>query len=165
MPRHLIRGDIGEFVEGKFLKITDRKKEIFKTSGGKYIIPQAMENKFKESRFIEQIYVMGDGQKYPSALIVPNFEFIREWVTRKGIKDDLSTNGHIIGHQKIVDRIQREVDIFNEGFGQWEKIKQFRLLPSEFTIEGGELTPTLKLKRKKILEKYQKEFDSIYTVS
>jgi long-chain acyl-CoA synthetase len=158
-------GDIGEFIEGKFLKITDRKKEIFKTSGGKYIIPQAMENKFKESRFIEQIYVMGDGQKYPSALIVPNFEFIREWATRKGIKDDLSTNGHIIGHQKIIDRIQREVDLFNEGYGQWEKIKQFRLLSNEFSIEGGELTPTLKLKRKVILAKYQKEFDSIYKES
>jgi long-chain acyl-CoA synthetase len=155
-------GDIGEFVEDKFLKITDRKKEIFKTSGGKYIIPQAMENKFKESRFIEQIYVMGDGQKFPSALLVPNFGFVREWAGRKGISDDLSTNELILGHKKIQDRFQIEVDLFNEGFGQWEKIKRFRLLPKEFSIDGGELTPTLKLKRKFILAKYQNEFDSIY---
>ncbi|MGJ8661670.1 MAG: AMP-dependent synthetase/ligase [Bacteroidota bacterium] len=156
-------GDIGEFVDGKFLKITDRKKEIFKTSGGKYIIPQAMENKFKESRFIEQIYVMGDGQKYPSALIVPNFDFSREWAKRKGIKEDISSNANLITNEIIVKRIQKEVDSFNEGFGQWEKIKQFRLLPTEFSIEGGELTPTLKFKRKIILAKYQTEFNSIYS--
>jgi len=155
-------GDIGEFIEGKFLKITDRKKEIFKTSGGKYIIPQAMENKFKESRFIEQIYVMGDGQKYPSALLVPNFNFVREWAKRKEMKEDISSNSALIQNESIVKRIQKEVDIFNEGFGQWEKIKQFRLLPNEFTIEGGELTPTLKFKRKIILEKYKQEFESIY---
>ncbi|MFA7274690.1 MAG: long-chain fatty acid--CoA ligase [Crocinitomicaceae bacterium] len=155
-------GDIGEFQEGIFLKITDRKKEIFKTSGGKYIIPQAMENKFKESRFIEQIYVMGDGQKFPSALVVPNFAFALEWAKRKGIQEDLSTNEKIIANERIQKRIQKEVDLFNEGFGQWEKIKQFRLLAKEFSIDGGELTPTLKLKRKIILAKYQKEFDSIY---
>ncbi len=156
-------GDIGEFIEGKFLKITDRKKEIFKTSGGKYVIPQAMENKFKESRFIEQIYVMGDGQKYPSALIVPNFEFTREWAKRKGIKDDISSNDQLIANETIIKRFQKEVDSFNKDYGQWEKIKQFRLLPKEFSIDGGELTPTLKLKRKIILEMYQKEYNSIYS--
>lgn len=155
-------GDIGEFVEGKFLKITDRKKEIFKTSGGKYIIPQAMENKFKESRFIEQIMVMGEGKKYPCALIVPNYEFVKEWAERKNLSVDTKTNATLIASQEVVDRIQKEVNLFNEQFGQWEKIKRFALLPSELSIEGGELTPTLKLKRKIIKEKYLTLFESCY---
>lgn len=154
-------GDIGEFVQTKFLKITDRKKEIFKTSGGKYIIPQAMENKFKESRFIEQIIVMGEGRKYPCALIVPNYAFVREWAGRKKIKlsDD---NQSLIDSTEVIDRIQQEIDLLNQGFGQWEKIKKFALLPNEMSIEGGELTPTLKLKRKIIKTKYESLFESCY---
>lgn len=155
-------GDIGEFIKGKYLKITDRKKEIFKTSGGKYIIPQAMENKFKESRFFEQVMIMGESQKFPSALIVPNFGFIREWNDFKQLKLDIDTNENLITNEKVIARLHKEINRFNEGFGQWEKIKEFRLLPAEMSVEGGELTPTLKLKRKKILAKYSDLFDSIY---
>ncbi len=155
-------GDIGEFVENKFLKITDRKKEIFKTSGGKYVVPQAMENKFKESRFIEQIMVIGEGRKYPAALIVPPYDFIKEWAKRKNIDLGDASNENIAKHPKVIERIDREVQNFNKEYGNWEKIKSFRLLSNELSIEGGELTPTLKLKRKKILEKYNQLIEDIY---
>lgn len=155
-------GDIGEFVENKFLKITDRKKEIFKTSGGKYIVPQLLENRFKESRFIEQIMVIGEGQKFPAALIVPNYAFVTEWARRKGIQLDASSNAALIANEKVVERIHQEVMEINKNFGNWEQIKKFELLAAEMSIEGGELTPTLKLKRKKILEKYQELHDRIY---
>lgn len=155
-------GDIGEFQEGKFLKITDRKKEIFKTSGGKYVVPQAMENKFKESRFIEQIMVIGEGRKYPSALIVPSFDFIKEWAKRKGHDLGSGSNAEIIGSEQVQKRIQVEVDAMNEGYGHWEQLKNVRLLDQEFSVEGGELTPTLKLKRKFILEKYAAIVENIY---
>ena len=155
-------GDIGEFVDGKFLKITDRKKEIFKTSGGKYVVPQAMENKFKESRFIEQIMVLGEGRKYPSAFIVPPFDFIKEWAKRKHIDLGDNSNETIANHPKVIERIEKEIQSFNKGYGNWEMIKSFRILPQELSIEGGELTPTLKLKRKKILEKYAVLIEEIY---
>ncbi len=155
-------GDIGIFQEGKFLKITDRKKEIFKTSGGKYIAPQGMENKFKESRFIEQIMVIGEGEKFPSALIVPSFVFVKEWATRKGLDFENLSNEEIAAHPKLHERINQEVSALNKEYGNWEQIKKFVLLPKEFSIDGDELTPTLKLKRKKILAKYQKEYKSIY---
>jgi len=155
-------GDIGIFQEGKFLKITDRKKEIFKTSGGKYIAPQAMENKFKESRFIEQIIVVGENEKFPSAMIVPCFEFIKEWGTRHGMDLSQDSNESISSNPDVYKRIKQEVNSYNEQFGNWEQIKKFVLLPKEFTIEGDELTPTLKFKRKKILAKYQKEYQDIY---
>jgi len=155
-------GDIGEFVEGKFLKITDRKKEIFKTSGGKYIAPQAMENKFKESRFIEQIIVIGESQKFPSALIVPNFEFVKEWAKRKDLNLDSATNDEIASNQKVIDRINREVETFNKEYGSWEQLKCVELLTSEMSIEGGELTPTLKLKRKMIMEIHAEKINKIY---
>lgn len=154
-------GDIGEIDADKFLKITDRKKEIFKTSGGKYIAPQMMENKFKESRFIEQIIVIGEGRKFPAALIVPSFDFIREWTKRKEIKCG-NKNEDLIANQDVIKRVQKEVDYYNETFGHWEMIKKFELLPQEFTIESGELTPTLKFKRKFILEKYDSYINSIY---
>ena len=155
-------GDIGEFVEDKYLKITDRKKEIFKTSGGKYIVPQAMENKFKESRFIEQIMVIGESQKFPAALIVPAYAFVKEWAGRKSIDLGDGSNESISSNQHVIDRIQKEIDEFNEGFGQWERIKQFRLLNAEMSVEGGELTPTLKLKRKKIMEIHGAKVREIY---
>ena len=155
-------GDIGEFVEGKFLKITDRKKEIFKTSGGKYIVPQAMENKFKESRFIEQIMVIGEGQKLPSALIVPNFAFVKEWAKRKNIDLGDGSGESIAAHPKVNERIVKEVDAFNKGYGNWEQIKCPQLLSKEMSVEGGELTPTLKLKRKVILEMYADKVAKIY---
>lgn len=154
-------GDIGMFEDEIFLKITDRKKEIFKTSGGKYIIPQAMENTFKESRFIEQIMVLGEGQKFPSALIVPAFPFVKEWASRKNLQIG-TTPEEIAKNPDVIARIQKEVDRINEGYGSWEKIKKFALLSQEFGIATGELTPTLKLKRKIILEKYKTIVDEFY---
>ena len=156
-------GDIGTFVEEKFLKITDRKKEIFKTSGGKYIIPQAMENKFKESRFIEQIMVVGEGQKFPGALIIPNFNYIKEWANNKKLQIKDNSNLGLINNQEIQARIQVEVDTFNQHYGGFEQLKRYTLLDREFSVEEGELTPTLKLKRKIILAKYAKEVEQIYT--
>ena len=155
-------GDIGEFIEGKFLKITDRKKEIFKTSGGKYIVPQAIENSLKESRFIEQIMVIGEGQKFPAALIVPTFLFLKEWAIRKKIDLGDGSNDSIIANEHVIARIQKEVDSFNKNLGNWEQVKSFQLLNNEFSIDGGELTPTLKLKRKVIMEKYNQEIEALY---
>lgn len=155
-------GDIGMFQEGIFLKITDRKKEIFKTSGGKYIVPQAMENKFKESRFIEQLIVVGENQKFPAAFIVPNFAFVKDWAARKGNDLSNASNSEISTNPDVIRRIQEEVEEFNKGYGHWEQIKKIALLPAEFSIDGGELTPTLKLKRKMILQKYAAEFAKLY---
>lgn len=155
-------GDIGEMVDGIFLKITDRKKEIFKTSGGKYIVPQAMENKFKESRFIEQIMVIGENQKFPAAFIVPNFAYIRDWMKRENISGNSSTNEEICSNPSVISKIKEEVTEYNKNYGNWEQIKKFELLSKELSIDGGELTPTLKLKRKIILEKYKDRFEEIY---
>lgn len=156
-------GDIGDFVEGKFLRITDRKKEMFKTSGGKFVVPQIMENTFKESRFIEQVMVIGEGQKFPAALVVPNFAFVRDWAERKGFDLRNSSNQEVIEDQRVIDRINREINEFNKRFGHWEQVKKIELLPAELSIEGGELTPTLKLKRKIILEKYKGSVEKIYS--
>jgi long-chain acyl-CoA synthetase len=155
-------GDIGEFIEGKFLKITDRKKEIFKTSGGKYIVPQAMENKFKESRFIEQIMVIGEGEKFPAALVVPCFDFVKDWADRKGIDLGDKSEQSINTNEMVVARIQKEIDKYNAEFGSWEKVKQIQMLNRELSIENGELTPTLKLKRKKIMEIHAEKVNAIY---
>ncbi len=154
-------GDIGEIDSEGFLKITDRKKEIFKTSGGKYIVPQYIENEMKQSRFIEQIMVVGEGEKMPAALIQPNFEFLKEWAKRHNIQLE---NNHeaIVQNQQVIDRIQMEVDTCNERFGNWEKIKTFRLTPDVWSIDEGHLTPTLKLKRKIIKEKYKTLYDQMY---
>ncbi len=156
-------GDIGEFQEGKFLKITDRKKEIFKTSGGKYIVPQAMENRFKQSRFIEQIMVIGEGEKFPAAFVVPNFAFAKEWAHRHGLHFESMSNEEIIKENVFIERMNEEIAEINQVFGNWEQVKKIALLPDEFTINGGELTPTLKLKRKKILEKYQEGYQKIFS--
>ncbi|GCD79490.1 AMP-dependent synthetase/ligase [Schleiferia thermophila] len=153
-------GDIGEMVEGQYLKITDRKKEIFKTSGGKYIAPQIMENKFKESRFIEQIMVIGENEKHPAALIQPDFVFLKQWCERKGIP--YTSNEEMIKNPRIIERYQREIDKYNQEFGNWEKIKKFELTPDQWTIEAGHLTPTMKLRRKVILNKYQDLYKKIY---
>lgn len=154
-------GDIGEVDEDGFLKITDRKKEMFKTSGGKYIAPQLLENTMKQSRFIEQIMVIGDGQKMPAAFIQPSFDFIKEWAKIHNINIG-TTNEEIISNQNVIDRIQQEVDILNEKFGNWEKIKKFELTPDLWTIPAGHLTPTMKLKRKVVMEKYINLFHKIY---
>jgi long-chain acyl-CoA synthetase len=145
-----------------YLKITDRKKEIFKTSGGKYIVPQVMENKFKESRFIEQIMVIGEGEKFPAAFIVPNFLFVAEWAKRKGHDLGDGSNESLVSNPHVIARIQKEVDAYNSLFGNWEQLKKTALLSRELSVEANELTPTLKLKRKIILGKYQKEYNEIY---
>lgn len=153
-------GDIGEIDAEGFLKITDRKKEIFKTSGGKYIAPQLIENKMKQSRFIEQIMVIGEGQKMPAALIQPNFEFLEEWAHRHDI--EFEDRKDLVSQQVVVNRYQEEVDHFNEGFGKWEKVKKFELTPEEWSIEQGHLTPTMKLKRREVKAIYKDLFEKIY---
>jgi long-chain acyl-CoA synthetase len=154
-------GDIGEFDSEGFLKITDRKKEMFKTSGGKYIAPQLIENAMKQSLFIEQIMVIGDGEKMPAAFIQPSFDFIKEWAKRKNIAIG-NSNEEIISNPEVIKRIQEEVDVTNEKFGNWEKIKRFELTPDVWSIDGGHLTPTLKLKRKIVMEKYKDLYQKIY---
>ncbi|MFH1322150.1 MAG: AMP-dependent synthetase/ligase [Bacteroidota bacterium] len=153
-------GDIGEMVNGEFLKITDRKKEIFKTSGGKYIAPQQMENKYKESTFIEQIMVIGENRKHPAALVSPAFELLKEWCNNEGIS--YTDNKDMIQNQKVQDKILEEIKFYNKNFGQWEHIKKIEIIPEEWSINTGELTPTLKLKRKVIMSKYQHLVDKIY---
>jgi len=154
-------GDIGEFDSDGFLRITDRKKEMFKTSGGKYIAPQIIENRMKQSLFIEQVMVIGDGEKMPAAFIQPSFDFVREWAHRHGFELD-GSNEALIANPKVLERFQQEVDSANERFGNWEKIKRFELTPELWSIEGGHLTPTMKLKRKIVREKYQYLYDKIY---
>lgn len=155
-------GDIGEIDSEGFLKITDRKKEMFKTSGGKYISPQLLENAMKQSRFIEQIMVIGDGQKMPAAFIQINFEFVKEWARIHHIEIG-TTNEMIVQNEKLIDRIQEEVAEMNKKFGNWEQIKRFELTPDIWSIEKGHLTPTMKMKRKIIVEKYKDLYNKIYT--
>lgn len=144
-------GDIGEIVGNGFLRITDRKKEIFKTAGGKYIAPQILENKFKESPLIEQVMVIGENRKLPAALIVPNFQALQNWCKKKQIK--YTSPEEIINNPEVIDKYERELDSYNANFGRWEQVKKFRLLPKEWNIEASELTPKLSLKRKVIYEK------------
>lgn len=153
-------GDIGEFDADGFLKITDRKKEMFKTSGGKYVAPALIENQFKQSRFIEQIMVIGDGEKMPAALIQPNFDFVKEWARKHHIAFNNSSD--LIRNPKLLERIQSEIDKANTNFGNWEQIKKFEITPDVWSIEAGHLTPTMKLKRKVIKEKYADLIEKIY---
>ena len=153
-------GDIGVFEENKFLKITDRKKELFKTSGGKYVAPQPIENKMKESPFVEQMMVVGAEQKFVGALIVPSIPNLREWMQHKGIP--FTTAEDAVNNPKVLDLYRELVDSFNKFFNHVEQIKKFELLPNEWTIDTGELTPTLKLKRKVIMEKYKAAIERIY---
>ena len=152
-------GDIGEYEDG-FLKITDRKKEIFKTSGGKYIAPQQMENKFKESMYIEQIMVVGEGHKHPSALIVPDYESVTEWC--KIHHTECKTIPEMMKSEKVLHKFDKEMEHYNQEFANYERIKKFTLMPEPWSIEGDELTPTLKLKRKKILAKYASIVEDFY---
>ena len=154
-------GDIGEIDSDGFLKITDRKKEMFKTSGGKYVAPQLLENTFKQSRFIDQIMVIGEGEKMPAAFIQINFDFVKEWANRNGFNIG-ATNQEICSNGEVIKRIQEEVDHYNEKFGNWEKVKRFELTPDVWSIEEGHLTPTMKLKRKIIIEKYKALYTKIY---
>jgi long-chain acyl-CoA synthetase len=153
-------GDIGVFEDGKYLKITDRKKELFKTSGGKYVAPQPIENKMKESPFVEQMMVVGAEQKFVGALIVPSLINLKEWMLYKGIP--FTTMEDAIHNPKILELYKELIDSFNKFFNHVEQIKKFELLPNEWTIDSGELTPTLKLKRKVIMEKYKAAYDRIY---
>ena len=154
-------GDIGEIDADGFLKITDRKKEMFKTSGGKYVAPQMLENTFKQSRFIEQIMVIGEGEKMPAAFIQPNFEFVTEWAHRHN-NTTFSSNEDMCSSKMVIDRIQEEIDHCNEKFGNWEKVKRFELTPDIWSIDAGHLTPTMKLRRKIIKEKYNDLYQKIY---
>ncbi|MBN2806386.1 MAG: long-chain fatty acid--CoA ligase [Prolixibacteraceae bacterium] len=157
---YLHTGDVGELIEGKFLKITDRKKEIFKLSSGKYIAPQMIENKLKESFFIEQAMVIGENQKFASALIIPSFAYIENWCRQMGIqvdgKDDMLRN------TEVVRTIQNEVKATNKLLGVHEEIKRYRLINDEWTPESGDLSPTLKLKRKVIYAKYEAIINEIF---
>ncbi len=153
--------DIGEIDADGFLKITDRKKEMFKTSGGKYIAPQALENAMKASRFIEQIMVVGDGEKMPGALIQPDFNFVREWAKRKKLNIG-TTNKDLAENKEVIARIQAVINEINKGFGNWEQIKVFHLTPEIWSTEAGHLTPTMKFKRKHIKEKYINEYNKMY---
>lgn len=156
-------GDIGEIDKDGFLKITDRKKEMFKTSGGKYIAPQLIENAMKQSRFIGEIMVIGDGEKLPAAFIQPDFEFVKAWAKKKGIK--VGSNEELVENEDVRKRFQEEIDGINTKFGHWEQIKKFELTPDVWSIDGGHLTPTMKLKRKNVKEIYQKLYDKIYPQS
>ena len=153
-------GDIGVFEDGKFLKITDRKKELFKTSGGKYVAPQPIENRMKESPFVEQMMIVGAEQKFVGALIVPSMPNLKEWMRQKEIP--FITNEDAIHNPKVLELYRQLINSFNEFFNHVEQVKRFELLPDEWTIDSGELTPTLKLKRKVIMEKYKAAIDRIY---
>ena len=154
-------GDIGEIDSEGFLKITDRKKEMFKTSGGKYVAPQLIENAMKQSRFIAEIMVIGEGEKMPAAFIQPDFDFVRQWAAKKNINIG-KTNAELVNNEQVRNRFQEEIDAINEKFGNWEKVKKFELTPEVWSIGEGHLTPTLKLKRKPILEKYKALYQKIY---
>ncbi|WP_396637540.1 AMP-dependent synthetase/ligase [Maribacter sp. R77961] len=154
-------GDKGEVDSQGFLKITGRKKEMFKTSGGKYVIPTLLENELKQSRFIEQVMVVGEGEKMPAAIIQPNFEFVKEWIAKKqknvgGSLEEMSAS------PEVVKRIQKELDTCNQHFGKWEQIKVFRLTADIWTPEDGHLTPTMKMKRNIIKEKYIGLYNDMY---
>jgi long-chain acyl-CoA synthetase len=153
-------GDIGEIDADGFLRITDRKKEMFKTSGGKYIAPQLIENTMKQSRFIEQIMVVGDGEKMPAAFIQPNFEFLKDWANIKKIK--FSSVEELCANPIVLERFQEEINTYNAKFGNWERIKRFEITPEVWSIENEQLTPTLKLKRKNIKARYLSLYDKIY---
>ena len=154
-------GDIGLIDGDGFLKITDRKKEMFKTSGGKYIAPQVIENQMKQSLFIEQIMVIGEGQKMPAALIQPNFDYIKNWFSQNGIasEDDLVS---ICENQSLLDEIQKEIDDHNQRFGKWEQIKKFELTPEMWSVENEFLTPTMKVKRNTLKTHYKDLITKIY---
>lgn len=154
-------GDKGELDKEGFLKITGRKKEIFKTSGGKYISPTLLENEMKQSRFIEQILIIGEGQKMPAAILQPNFDFVREWARRHNVACG-STPEEMVNNEAVHNRIQEEIDHGNEQFGKWETVKSFKMTPEIWSVDNDLLTPTFKPKREVILKKYKHLYDMIY---
>jgi len=153
-------GDIGELDENRMLTITDRKKEIFKLSTGKYVAPQVVENTFKESQFIEQIMVVGEGEKYAAAIICPSFHYLHSWCAIHHVT--FADNKDLIQKPKVIERYQKEVDKINQSLGRHRQIKKFELTCEEWTPETGELSPTLKVKRKFLKEKYKIKLDRLY---
>ncbi|CDT09775.1 Long-chain-fatty-acid--CoA ligase [Sphingobacterium sp. PM2-P1-29] len=158
----LYTGDIGVWEDGIFLKIIDRKKELFKISGGKYVTPQPIEKKLVESKFIEQAMVVGEGMKFASAFIVPDYGHLVDWFKSEDPSLLQLSKTDFLKADKVIKKINQEVRIANQHFGNWEQIKRPIIIAQEFTIDGGELTPTLKLKRKMILQKYKYEYDQLY---
>lgn len=158
----LYTGDIGQWVDGKFLKIIDRKKEMFKTSGGKYIVPQQLESKLVESPLIEQVMVIGESRKFPAALIVPNYANLLEWSKNSAPSLTKLSKIEFLSTAEVKQQLENELNRINQNFGSWEQIKKFAIIPNEMTVETGELTPTLKMKRKIILQKYEREVEDIY---
>lgn len=158
----LLTGDIGEIVDNKFLKIIDRKKEMFKTSGGKYIVPAQIESKMLESDYIEQFMVVGENQKFPGALVVPSYQNLLSWA-KQNAKDIVNlSRADFLNSGPVKTKLDQEIGLINKNFGNWEAIKSFIIVLNEFTIEGGELTPTLKLKRKIISKKYEEAILKMY---
>ena len=153
-------GDIGHIDDDGFLKITDRKKEMFKTSGGKYVAPQVIENIVKQSTLIDQVMVVGESQKYPAALIQLNFDAVNEWLGQTDIPLNYT---EMVANEKVLNKIKKDIDQANENFAQWEKIKKFKLTPDFWSVDSGHLTPTMKLKRKIIKSKYQDLLEEIYS--
>lgn len=155
-------GDTGQLDADGFLKITGRKKEMFKTSGGKYISPHRIESAMKKSKFIEQIIVVGEGQKMPAALIQPNYNYIKKWAKHRQVNLKDESPKSISKNEEVIDRIKEDVDFYNKKFGHWEQVKAFKLTPDEWSIKGGQLTPTLKIKRKEVKKIYKDLYDEIY---
>ena len=155
-------GDVGTFDENGFLVITDRKKEMFKLSSGKYIAPQVIENKLKESIFVEQAMVVGENEKFASALVSPNFPYLHEWASQQDVK--FQDNKELIDIKEIVDRYQEEVSELNKSLGEHEKIKRIRLVPEEWSPQTGEMSQILKLKRRVLYERYDGILQEIYSV-
>jgi len=153
-------GDIGVLIDNRFLKITDRKKELFKTSGGKYVAPQPIENKLKENPFIEQVLVVGPERKFVGALIVPSINAVKDWMKQNNIA--FTTKEAAVKNEKVVALFQGIVEEYNKLFNHVEQIKKFELLPNEWGIDTGEMTPKMSLKRKVITEKYKEAIESIY---
>lgn len=157
-------GDVGRWVEykgAKYIKITDRAKELFKTSGGKYIAPQQIENKMKEIPYVEQIMAVGENRHFVSALIVPNFLTLSEWCTKNGVV--AKTPAEIVKSAEVQKLFRDAIDEKNKNFGSWETVKKFELIDKEWSIDGGELTPTMKVKRKVVNEKYKELIERIYS--
>ena len=156
----LLTGDIGTLVDGKFLKITDRKKELFKTSGGKYVAPLPIESKLKESPFIEQVMVVGAEQKFVGALIIPSLSNLRDWGRQHGVPD--GSPDELIKNPKVLNFYKDLVESFNQYFNHVEQVKKFELLPNEWTVDTGEMTPKMSIKRKVVMEKYRDAVERIY---
>jgi long-chain acyl-CoA synthetase len=153
-------GDIGILEDGKFLKITDRKKELFKTSGGKYVAPQSVESKMKDSSYIEQVMVVGPERKFVGALIVPSFNTLRKWCAQNNIP--FTSNEDIIKEPRVLALFESEVETHNQTLNHIEQVKKFELLSQEWTVEKGEMTPKLSMKRKVISEHFRSQIERIY---